>query len=173
MNSGRLSTNRIRFFATVARLFREPLHADPALGQPRHRVRHRALVPGHLQDDPGEPVVHVRPPDVRHHVEPLPQLVDDGLVDEVLGEREMEPRTAWRTAPAHAGTSPGGAVAPGGFMLPLRNPSRSSVTYRYPRALRTSSARSRAASRTSAFVNPASTSGCRTPCSPAAASPGR
>ena len=64
-------------------------HADAL--QVAARLVEALLGPGDLQDHPAGGLADVRPADVRHDVEALGQRVDDRLLDERLGERELEP----------------------------------------------------------------------------------
>ena len=77
------------------------------------------LGPGDLQQHPPGGLADVRPADVRHHVEALRQRVDDRLLDERLGERELEPLPfqGRRLLPRGAYTSPH-ATAPAALWDP-------------------------------------------------------
>src|SRR5439155_16186028 len=103
----------------------DPVHLDALVGQPGHRAGDVVLRAIHLQDHPAETLLDAGPPNVGDHAELVSQPVDHGFLDQVLREGQVEPD------PAHAGPA-----SSGGFMLPERKPSRSTVTYRYPRSLR-------------------------------------
>src|SRR3954469_22025740 len=107
------------------------LHTE--IAQPIEGAGDRRLFPDQLADEPAHVLPHVGPPDVRHDVELTRQPGDDRLLDQILGERELDP-----------------VHEPAAFRLrfPERKPSRSMVTYSYPawRTTRTMSSRRATAS---------------------------
>src|SRR5207247_7556206 len=93
----------------------DPVDLHALLGQPRHGLGDGLLGPLHLQDHPSVTLLDVGPADVGDELEVPAEAVDDRLVDQALGEGQME-------LPLHGGGSR--------FLLPERNTSSSRVTYR-------------------------------------------
>jgi hypothetical protein len=65
---------------------------DAGLGQPRKGLLDRVPFAGQLAHDPAHLVLDVGPPDVGQYVELTHEAAHEGLFDEVLRERELDPQ---------------------------------------------------------------------------------